>query len=184
MSIRSPPASMDLQELSKTHEAISEAKTQTWHRILTHYLPLYFPEVDRFAGNSRSDWFLVLIERFPTPNSTTIWVVTPLQPRSLVGRKVSKARLINDIYETTSFIDYVAYSGRCRRDHHVPPIGKFSQSGSQPDAEKCRKQMSGAKAFSVAVVEIHNVKNFYGERNDTNPDDEKYSSHVRIEPPE
>ena len=33
----------DLQELSKTHETISKAKTQTWHRILTHYLPLYFP---------------------------------------------------------------------------------------------------------------------------------------------
>ena len=45
----------DLQEMSKTHEAISKAKTQTWHRILTHYLPLYFPEIERFAGNSRSD---------------------------------------------------------------------------------------------------------------------------------
>jgi hypothetical protein len=43
--------------MSKTHEAISKAKTQTWHRILTHYLPLYFPEIERFAGNSRSDWF-------------------------------------------------------------------------------------------------------------------------------
>ena len=41
----------DLQEMSKTHEAISKAKTQTWHRILTHYLPLYFPEIERFAGN-------------------------------------------------------------------------------------------------------------------------------------
>jgi transposase len=30
----------DLQELSKTHESISKAKTETWHRILTHYLPL------------------------------------------------------------------------------------------------------------------------------------------------
>ena len=27
----------DLQEMSKTHEMISKAKTQTWHRILTHY---------------------------------------------------------------------------------------------------------------------------------------------------
>lgn len=27
----------DLQEMSKTHEAISKTKTQTWHRILTHY---------------------------------------------------------------------------------------------------------------------------------------------------
>jgi transposase len=45
----------DIQELSKTHEAISRAKTEIQHRILTHYLPLYFPEVDRFRGNSRSE---------------------------------------------------------------------------------------------------------------------------------
>jgi hypothetical protein len=75
MSIRSPPASMTSRSCQK------HTKTQTWHRILTHYLPLYFPEVARFAGNSRSDWFLALIERFPTPNSITIWGVTPLQPR-------------------------------------------------------------------------------------------------------
>src|SRR6478609_3712944 len=92
----------DLQELSKTHEAISKAKTETWHRILTHYLPLYFPEIERFAGNSRSDWFLALLERFPTPSS-----IVALDRESFVkeawpviGRKVSKARLLNDIYET------------------------------------------------------------------------------------
>ena len=33
----------DIQELSKTHEIVSRAKTELWHRILTHYLPLYFP---------------------------------------------------------------------------------------------------------------------------------------------
>jgi len=44
-----------LPELSKTHEVISKAKTELWHRLLTHYLPLYFPEAARFAGNSRSD---------------------------------------------------------------------------------------------------------------------------------
>jgi transposase len=94
----------DLQELSKTHEAISRAKTQTWHRILTHYLPLYFPEIARFAGNSRSDWFLALIERFPTPGSITALGVEAFtgEAWSLVGRKVSKAQLINDIYETAS----------------------------------------------------------------------------------
>ena len=92
----------DLQEMSKTHDAISKAKTQTWYRILTHYLPLYFPEIERFAGNSRSDWFLAMIERFPTPGSIAsigredfteqVW--------PLIGRKVSKARVVNDIYET------------------------------------------------------------------------------------
>lgn len=73
MSIHWQPGSTinDLQELSKTHETISKAKTQTWHRILTHYLPLYFPEIAHFAGHSRSDWFLALIERFPTSGSIT-----------------------------------------------------------------------------------------------------------------
>src|SRR5690606_13057969 len=55
----------DIQELSKTHEVISKAKTELWHRLLTHYLPLYFPEAARFAGNSRSDWFLAFLRRRP-----------------------------------------------------------------------------------------------------------------------
>jgi transposase len=92
----------DLQELSNTHEAISKAKTETWHRILTHYLPLYFPEIERFAGNSRSDWFLALLERFPTPGSITALDRESFMSEAwpLIGRKVSKARLLNDIYET------------------------------------------------------------------------------------
>ena len=92
----------DLQELSKTHEVVSKMKTQTWHRILTHYLPLYFPEIARFAGNSRSDWFLALIERFPTPASITALDREAFSAKAwpLIGRKVSKARLINDVYET------------------------------------------------------------------------------------
>ncbi len=40
----------DLEELSKTHEVVSRTKTQTWRRVLTHYLPLYFPEIPRFAA--------------------------------------------------------------------------------------------------------------------------------------
>lgn len=92
----------DVQELSKTHEAISSAKTQVLHRIQTHYLPLYFPEAERFRQNSRSDWFFAFLDRFPTPASIVAlnkdafieaaWTV--------VGRKVSKARLLGDIYET------------------------------------------------------------------------------------
>lgn len=63
---------------------------------------MYFPEIGRFAGNNRSDWFLALIERFPTLGSIIALereaFVAEAWP--LVGRKVSKARLINDIYET------------------------------------------------------------------------------------
>jgi transposase len=92
----------DIQELSKTHEVISKAKTELWHRLLTHYLPLYFPEIARFAGNSRSDWFLAFLERFPTPASITAHAKQEFIESAwdVVGRKVSKARLLGDIYET------------------------------------------------------------------------------------
>lgn len=61
----------DVQELSKTHDAIARMKTETLHRILTHYLPLYFPEIERFRHNSRSDWFFAFLEQFPTPACIT-----------------------------------------------------------------------------------------------------------------
>jgi transposase len=92
----------DIQELSNTHEVISKAKTELWHRLLTHYLPLYFPEIARFAGNSRSDWFLAFLERFPTPASIIALAKEEFVESAwdVVGRKVSKARLLGDIYET------------------------------------------------------------------------------------
>jgi transposase len=92
----------DVQELSKTHEAISRAKTEIQHRILTHYLPLYFPEIDRFRGNSRSDWFFAFLEQFPTPASITALSREAFVEAAwtIVGRKVSKERLLKDIYET------------------------------------------------------------------------------------
>lgn len=58
----------DLQELSKTHDIVSCSKTELWHRILTHYLPLYWPEVERFHRSSRSDWFFAFLERYPSPH--------------------------------------------------------------------------------------------------------------------
>lgn len=94
----------DIQELSKTHEVISKAKTELWHRLLTHYLPLYFPEATRFAGNSRSDWFLAFLEAFPTPASITMHSKDAFVDAAwdVVGKKVSKGRLLGDIYETAA----------------------------------------------------------------------------------
>ena len=92
----------DIQELSKTHDIVSKSKTELWHRVLTHYLPLYFPEADRFYRSSRSDWFFAFLERYPSPHliaamgkaafTTDAWDV--------IGRKVAKERLLADIYET------------------------------------------------------------------------------------
>lgn len=91
----------DIQELSKTHEMISRAKTELWHRLLTHYIPLYFPEAERFKGKSRSDWYLAFLERFPIPRSITSLdkEVFIAEAWDVVGKKVSKRRLLADIYE-------------------------------------------------------------------------------------
>lgn len=92
----------DLQELSKTHEIVSRAKTELWHRILGHYLPLYFPEAARFQRSSRSDWFLAFLEMFPSPHLITGMDKDDFIAAAwgVVGKKVSKAALISDIYET------------------------------------------------------------------------------------
>ena len=94
----------DIQELSKTHEMVSKAKTETLHRILTHYLPLYFPEIERFRNGSRNDWFFAFLEQFPTPASIVAHDKEAFISAAwdVVGRKVSKARLIADIYETAT----------------------------------------------------------------------------------
>ncbi len=93
---------VDIQELSKTHEAISKAKTELWHRLLTHYLPLYFPEAERFRGNARSDWFLAFLEMFPVPAMITAHEKDAFIAAAweVAGRKVSKHRLLSDIHET------------------------------------------------------------------------------------
>jgi transposase len=93
----------DIQELSKTDEMVARAKTELWHRILTHYLPLYFPEADRFHRSSRGDWFLAFLEAFPSPHMITAMDKDAFLEAAwpVIGRRVSKAALLADIYETS-----------------------------------------------------------------------------------
>ncbi|KAB7783835.1 Mobile element protein [Methylorubrum populi] len=70
---------------------------------MSHYLPLYFQEIDRFRHNSRSDWFFAFLDRFPTPASITALSKEAFVAAAwdVVGRKVAKAPVLGDIYETT-----------------------------------------------------------------------------------
>ena len=61
----------DLQEFAQTHYQISLRKVRVQHSIMTHYLPLYFPEADRSDTNSRAQWFTRLLHRFPCPAAIT-----------------------------------------------------------------------------------------------------------------
>ncbi len=95
----------DLQELSKTHDIVSCSKTEFRYRTLTHYLPLYWPEAERFHCSSRSDWFFAFLERDLSAHFISVmdhkvfiadaWVI--------VGRKASKERLLTDIYQTAKY---------------------------------------------------------------------------------
>lgn len=92
----------DIQELSKTHDIVSKSKTELWHRILTHYLPLYFPEADRFHRSSRGDWFFAFLERYPSPHLISAMDRDAFiaEAWDIMGRRVAKERLLTDIYET------------------------------------------------------------------------------------
>jgi len=92
----------DIQELSMTHEVVSQAKTEVLHRIQTHYLPLYFPEAERFLNSSRSEWFFAFLDRFPVPAAITALSKETFVAAAwdVVGRKVSKPNLLGDIYAT------------------------------------------------------------------------------------
>ncbi len=63
----------DIQELSKTHDIVSKSKAVLWHRILTHYLLLYFPEADRFHRFSRGDWFFTFLKSYQSPHFITAY---------------------------------------------------------------------------------------------------------------
>jgi len=120
----------DLQELSKTHDIVSRSKTELWHRVLTHYLPLYWPEADRFHRSSRSDWFFAFLERYPSPHfiSSMGQDAFIADAWEVVGRKVSKERLLADIYRTAVFCRLAHYS-RLRRRQNVPfGLGRRAQT--------------------------------------------------------
>jgi transposase len=94
----------DLQELAQTHFQVSLRKVRVQHSIMTHYLPLYFPEADRYYTNSRAQWFTHLLHRFPCPAAITRYSREAFEQEAwtIVGRKVNKRGFLHDLYLTAS----------------------------------------------------------------------------------
>lgn len=93
-----------LQELSKTYYQISMARTRLQHSLMTHYLPLYFPEFERFFHTSQAEWFAQLLLRFPTAASIRRAGFEGFKRAAwpLVGRKVNKSKWVLEVYETAT----------------------------------------------------------------------------------
>jgi transposase len=92
----------DIQELSLTYYQVSMHKTRVQHSIATHYLPLYFPEVQRYLCSSRAEWFSEFLLRFPNPQSVVKYTKDEFVTAawSVAGRKVNKRHWLADFYET------------------------------------------------------------------------------------
>ena len=91
----------DLQELSKTYMQIALARTRLYHSLITHYLPLYWPEFERYWRSSRADWIAHFLQEFPVPaavrrldRETFVKKAWPL-----VGRKGYKQAWLEELYE-------------------------------------------------------------------------------------
>jgi len=91
----------DLQEISRTYVQVTQARTRLQHSILTHHLPLYWPEFGRYWHSSRADWFVRFLMRFPVPQAVLRLDREAFvqEAWALVGRKVNKQAKLEEIYE-------------------------------------------------------------------------------------
>jgi transposase len=92
----------DLQEISKTYYQVTLSRTRLQYSLLTHYLPLYFPEMGKWWNSTRTAWWINYLLRFPVPSAITKYtqdefcqIASPV-----VGRKVNKAAKLIELYET------------------------------------------------------------------------------------
>ena len=91
----------DLQELSKTYHQITLARKRLADSLLSHYLPLYFPEMARYWESTRVAWFVAFLAQFPIPGaicalSRPAFVA---QAWPLGGRKVNQRAKLEELYE-------------------------------------------------------------------------------------
>lgn len=90
----------DIQEISKTYYLVTSCKTRVLHSILTHYLPLYFPEVEPYFHSTRAEWFSKMLYSFPCPSSITKLTEAQFIRKAwpLTGKKESKRAVLEDMY--------------------------------------------------------------------------------------
>lgn len=92
---------MHLQELAGTYQQISLARTRCQHSLVNHYLPLFFPEFERYLHSSRTEWVCRFLLQFPVPRSITSLSLDSFMEQAwdLVGRKTAKQRFLVELYE-------------------------------------------------------------------------------------
>ena len=92
----------DLLELAQTYQQLSLRKTRLYHSLLTHYLPLYFPEAEPYLVSTRAAWWVQLLRLTPCPQAVLAYTKADFIGAAwgLPGAKTDKHRWLGDFYET------------------------------------------------------------------------------------
>ena len=69
---------------------------------MTHYLPLYFPEAERYLHSTRAEWGTQLLLLVPCPAVVLSYSLPQFlqAARRLPGQKIDKTRWLTDFYQT------------------------------------------------------------------------------------
>ena len=89
--------------MANTYQQVSLRKVRLQHSLVTHHLPLYFPEAERYLHSSRAEWFTELLLFAPCPAAVRRYTKTAFVAAAraqVTGRKVDKTRWLADFYET------------------------------------------------------------------------------------
>jgi transposase len=94
---------LDLQEMANTYQQVSLRKVRVYHSLVTHHLPLFFPEAERYLHSSRAEWFTQVLRLTPCPAavqqySKPAFVAAAL--KAVGGHKADKRRWLADFYDT------------------------------------------------------------------------------------
>ena len=91
----------DLQEMANTYQQISLWKVRVYHSIVTHFLPLYFPEAESYLHSTRAEWGTQLLLLVPCPAAVTKYSREEFlaTARRLPGQKIDKTRWLIDFYQ-------------------------------------------------------------------------------------
>jgi transposase len=98
-----PSGYLDLQEMANTYQQVSLRKVRVYHSIVTHHLPLFFPEAERYLHASRAAWFPEVLRLTPCPAAVRRYSKAAFITAALAavgGHKADKRRWLADFYET------------------------------------------------------------------------------------
>ena len=80
--------------MANTYQQVSLRKVRLQHSLVTHHLPLYFPEAERYLHSSRAEWFTELLLFTPCPAAVRRYTKAAFVAAAraqIAGRKVDKA---------------------------------------------------------------------------------------------